>query len=452
MTGLAILYCRACLFYGRMFRALLFVSGRRSLIQYSPEGVSVFTMSYPEKKDFSKLLPASQRLIFLATESCRAASRPEYRFWQRQLEEAVLKLLETKKQQKLDAAVSHLYQADPGAYETLLETVETLSESCLVQREGVAHDMLLVVAPVLAWTRFSIPYGPLSDALYAGLSSALKEVVFAEDAQFVMMQELFAIDQLPQSHAGVFSLMKKLRAFLPEKPAVLPRQETPSFLADVRYLVIAVSAPVSRPMFRWQESASSAGYEKKRRRCLADWQKRAVPLLSGMMPGCVLDVMLPAAFFDACRKADQQIRPASIHAAVNYLTHALDVDAADLRAVIGEFIEAPLQDFIAEYRIGFYLKDNPQILYGVVWPVYEADEAKQPGNGTVFQEGTGGQGSLVHILSALDEAGVQCEKKHPERFLTEYCEDCGGPLFADVHAELVHAELPESAREDTRLH
>ena len=75
-----------------------------------------------------------------------------------------------------------------------------------------------------------------------------------------------------------------------------------------------------------------------------------------------------------------------------------------------------------------------------------------PGDEAVFQEGMGGQGVLVHILSALDESGVLCEKTHQERFLMEYCEECGGPLFADVHAELVHAEMPESAREDTRLH
>lgn len=409
-------------------------------------------MSYPEKKDFPRLLPASQRLVFLATECSRAVSRPERHFWQKQLDEAVLKLLETKKQQKLDAAVAYLYQADSGAYDALLETLEALSESCLVQREGAEQDMLLVVAPVLAWTRFSIPCGPLSDALHAGLFSVLKEVVFAEQAQFFLMPELYAVDQLPQSHVAVFSLMKRLAAFAPDKPAVLPRQETPSFLADVRYLVIAASTPVSMPMFRWQEAGSLAACAQRRRKCLAAWQKRAAPLLSGMMPGCMLDVTLPAAFFEACRRADQQIRPASIHAAVNYLTHALDVSADDLRAVIGEFVESMLQDFITEYRIGFYLKDNPQVLYGVVWPVYDTDEAKSPGDEDVFQEGMGGQSGLVHILSALDEAGVQCEKKHPERFLMEYCEECGGPLFADVHAELVHAEMPESAREDTRLH
>ena len=409
-------------------------------------------MSYPEKKDLFRLLPASQRLVFLATESNRAVSRPERHFWQKQLDDAVLKLLETKKQQKLDDAVMHLYQADLDAYETLLETLEALSESCLVQKEGAEHNMLLIVAPVLAWTRFSIPCGTLPDTLHAALFSILKEVIFAEHAQFFLMPELYAIDQLPQSHVAVFSLMKKLAVFLPDKPVVLPHQEIPSFLADVRYLVIAAYVPVSLPIFRWQEAGSLAACVQKRRQCLVDWQKQATPLLSGMMPGCMLNVILPAAFFEACRKADQQIRPASIYAAVNYLTHALNVSADDLRAVIGEFVESMLQDFITEYRIGFYLKDNPQILYGVVWPVYDTDEAKSSEDEAVFQEGMSGQSGLIHILSALDASGVQCEKKHPERFLMEYCEDCGGPLFADVHAELVHAEMPESAKEDTQLH
>ena len=30
-----------------------------------------------------------------------------------------------------------------------------------------------------------------------------------------------------------------------------------------------------------------------------------------------------------------------------------------------------------------------------------------------------------------------------ERFIAEYCDDCGAPLFADPTGELVHAEMPD---------
>jgi uncharacterized protein YuzB (UPF0349 family) len=34
----------------------------------------------------------------------------------------------------------------------------------------------------------------------------------------------------------------------------------------------------------------------------------------------------------------------------------------------------------------------------------------------------------------------------------ECCEECGAPLFADINAELVHAELPEFAKTELQLH
>ncbi|MCL1886986.1 MAG: DUF2863 family protein [Betaproteobacteria bacterium] len=389
----------------------------------------------------------------------RAASRPERRFWENKLEILLLKLLETKKQHKLDAAIEFLYKADPDAYSILLETVEILSESRVVRHEGIDYDVLLVVAPVLAWTRFVIPSGPLSPELHAGLNAALSECIFAENARFTLAPELYSIDQLPYWHTEVFSLMKNLSdSMLGESETVsFKRQETAPFLADVRYLVMSVLVPLSQPLFRWQMLSRMDEHTEIRRTCLENWQKKALSLLSNRMPGCVLDLPLPDAFFDACRKADQQIRPASIHAAVNYLTHALDVAVTDLRVIIGGFTETPQQESITEYRIGFTLHDHSQILYGVVWPVYGTEEVGQTWNQVlpseeIFSPQKNKQSSLAQILALLEEFGIQCEKNHQERFLMEFCDECGAPLFADMNAELVHAELPESAEKEPQLH
>ncbi|WAW10704.1 DUF2863 family protein [Oxalobacter vibrioformis] len=416
-------------------------------------------MSLPEKKDFPRLLPDSRRLVSLSMEIGRAASRLESRFWENQLSNVILKLLETKKQHKLDDAIEYLYQADPDAYNILLEAIEAHSESGVMQHKGVDYDVLLVVAPVMAWTRFAIPSGPLSSALHAGLVSSLADCIFAENARFLLAPELYAIDQLPQSHVEVFALMKDMAAPLLGKSQAgqFKSQETTLFLADVRYLVMSVLVPVSQPLFRWQTTARVDEHGMLRKDCLENWKKNALPLLSNMMHGCVLDLTLPDAFFDACRKADQQIRPASIHAAVHYLALAMDVSAADLRAVIGGFVEVPEQVTITEYRIGFSLRDNPQILYGVIWPVYGAEEIQQTvekgfpsrGRGTPQKEKTA---PLDQILVLLETSGIACEKLHLERFPMEFCDECGVPLFADINAELVHAELPESAMPESRLH
>ncbi|MBC7453233.1 MAG: DUF2863 family protein, partial [Massilia sp.] len=45
----------------------------------------------------------------------------------------------------------------------------------------------------------------------------------------------------------------------------------------------------------------------------------------------------------------------------------------------------------------------------------------------------------------LNEAGVTHVKHHSERFVAEYCDDCGSPLFAAPFGELVHAEMPDDA-------
>ena len=59
---------------------------------------------------------------------------------------------------------------------------------------------------------------------------------------------------------------------------------------------------------------------------------------------------------------------------------------------------------------------------------------------------------LLQIFQLLRELGISYEKTAVERFAMEFCEDCGAPLFADTNGELVHAEMPEDARKETRLH
>jgi uncharacterized protein YuzB (UPF0349 family) len=39
--------------------------------------------------------------------------------------------------------------------------------------------------------------------------------------------------------------------------------------------------------------------------------------------------------------------------------------------------------------------------------------------------------------------GIAHVKRIAERYVAEYCDDCGAPLFADPSGELVHAEMPE---------
>lgn len=416
-------------------------------------------MPYPEKKDSLKFFPDSQRLAYLSLEMSTAASRLESRFWAEKQEALILKLLETKKQDKLDAAIEYLYKTDMDAYNILLEAVEALSESCAVTHQEKDYDVLLVVAPVLAWTRFTIPSGPLPTAVYDSLAKGLAESVFTDDVRFKLAPDLYAIDQLPYSHTEIFSLMKELLQPVLGKTASISllQQETASFLADVRYLITSVLVPSSKPVFRWQNASRLNEHSAIRQDCLANWEKQAVPVLSNILHGCMLDLILPDAFFTACRKADQKIRPASLYAAINYLINTLEIPAEDLRAIIGGFSETPEQESITEYRIGFSSRESDQILYGVVWPVYGAEEAQQTLKrilppGEMFPAQKKKKSPLAQIFEVLEDSKIKCEKNHLERFPMEFCDECTAPLFADINAELVHAELPDSAKNESQLH
>jgi len=87
------------------------------------------------------------------------------------------------------------------------------------------------------------------------------------------------------------------------------------------------------------------------------------------------------------------------------------------------------------------------VIYGVVWPLYgQEDEEGTP------PEGPGALTALLKPLTPVDDiiahlnaAGVTQIKKHNERYVVEFCDDCGAPLFADPQGELAHAEMPEDA-------
>jgi uncharacterized protein YuzB (UPF0349 family) len=136
---------------------------------------------------------------------------------------------------------------------------------------------------------------------------------------------------------------------------------------------------------------------------------------------------------------------------VHYLTNTLGIEPSDLRAVIAGFGEESADGQIDEYRVGFTLRAESDVIYGIVWPLYgQEDEDGTPveGLGNISSAGEIGgleapRAPVDEIIAHLNEAGVTHVKKHTELFVVEYCDDCGAPYFADPSGELVHAEMPE---------
>ena len=85
-----------------------------------------------------RLTKDASRLVALALALHSSGSRVEDRYWEFELATVINRLLRAGNDNALDAALEHLTQTNLGGYEVLIEQAETLSESCVIEREGPA--------------------------------------------------------------------------------------------------------------------------------------------------------------------------------------------------------------------------------------------------------------------------------------------------------------------------
>jgi hypothetical protein len=322
-----------------------------------------------------------------------------------------------------------------GAYEILIEQAETLSESMKIEKNGVHYDILLVVAPIVAWTRYAIPTGPIAAGAQQALMAQLHGHVLSSKARSSLMPVLVSVDQMPRTFSETWQWLQRLgtQALGAEtaKPALNTETETANMLADTRYIVAAVAVPEGEPIFRWQEQLGEA--DASRDACQEQWAAQAQPTLANLLPGCGFEALLPDAYYVSNREADRRVRPLSLRAAVSWLEGAVSLEASQLRAVVAGCGESRID----EYRIGFTARSSNDVYYGCVWPLYgrEEDLPADEGQPDVVDE----------IAALLKEYGVTEVRRIPGVLPPEYCEDCGAPYFPNPLGELVHAELPEDA-------
>lgn len=387
-------------------------------------------MARTRAKSPPRLTRDAERLIALALGLNASGSLTEDRFWESQMSALIARLLDNGNDAPIDGALDHLYQTNLGAYDTLIELVENESESLVAMQADRAWQSLLVAAPIVVWSKYSIPSGPIPEGDAEALRAQLQGHVLAKNARVILVPYLYSIDQLPRHFSELRRLTARLAesALANEPPRIdftrLP--ETAHLLADTRFLIACAVAPRGEAVFRWQEDASGhAG----RTGSLEQWIAQARPTISKLLPGCVFECLLPDAYYVNCRESDRRVRPFGIRAAVAFLENALKVKPPELQAVVAGFGE----DRVDEYRVAFSLSGDNEIAHGVVWPLYgREDETARPG-------------PLDELMAELNQAGVTEVKKLTGTFTPEYCEDCGAPLFANAEAEIVHAELPEEA-------
>lgn len=373
---------------------------------------------------------AAEQLVRLATGLVESGSRAEDRYWEAQLCLVIDELLANDEEDVLNAALDHLYSAEIRAYEELADFIEARAENAL--RVSDEHEILLLAAPVLAWSRYRIPSTSIPAAVLANLRVHLQAHVLADNARLALADFLFSPDQLPQGYCPTAAFAAAIgRAALARQDMHVETEgmpETAHFLSDTRYLLAAVAVPKGAPIFAWQEEDNS------RDQALAQWRNQGGVCLAPMLPGCAMEVVLPEAYFAASRQADRQSRPYAIRASVAFLGTELQTPATNLRAVIAPFFDKQLE----EYRIGFTARDSERVVHGVVWPLLGPEDEVAD--------------ISAEIDSVLRECGVTDIVNLEHRFPLEYCDDCGAPLYPSPEGEIVHAEMPEDHADQPPRH
>jgi len=368
-----------------------------------------------------------QHLMALSRSLSLSSCSLEDKYWRDLLGQEVQKTLHNKKSHWLEQALNRLQDGERDAAENLLEQVQTQTESTRLEVDGQWYDVLLFSAPVLAWTRYQLPQEQnLSASLVKQVKQLLQTHIVAPGARLALIPQWLQSEQLPESFQDTYQLTVKLgRAALRGSRVTLPPLDEAwdGLLVDSRFLVGAVVAPANEPLFRWQSPSAQPGKQA----CHEAWSEALTPLVQPIFVGCSI-VCAPAdAWYLSNREADRRMRPMAVQAVLTWLqNHFSNLSAT---------VVACGQNFLDEFRIGFALPHNKQVVHGCIWPMLDTegglDEEQQAAY--VAEE----------IVPVLRELGINEVRYLQGLFPIEFCEDCGAPHFPDPLGVMQHPELPE---------
>ncbi|HZH57849.1 MAG TPA: DUF2863 family protein [Burkholderiaceae bacterium] len=382
-----------------------------------------------------RLTRDAKRLITLGQALARSGSRLEDIFWEDELARLIAKILGGKKSRTLEDVLDFLVHDDIGVYEILVEQAETCSESVRLTHQGIEYDVLLVSAPIVAWTRYRLPQGRLTPAQHEALRAALAEIIAAEGAQIAMLPHLVSFDEMPQTFQETRVWTQRLGALAigasSESCPTRDPADNEGMLADARFAIAAIAVPAGQPVFRWQDPDSAA--LELRKKAEEAWAAQITQLLGTLFTGCQTQALLPDAYYTTNREADRRIRPMALRAAVTWLQTAADLPGPELRAAIVACGNAGVEEF----RIGFSPRMSNDVIYGCVWPVLSKEEAVIDGAESNHID------VPESIAALLKELGVAEIRRLPGIQPPEYCEDCGAPFFPNALGEMMHPELPD---------
>jgi Protein of unknown function (DUF2863) len=371
----------------------------------------------------------TNQLVRLAEGLATSKSSAEDVYWERELEAAVTTYLDNNDEEAINRALDKAHDSEDDTFDALADTVESLTESMTIDSELGKQRITLFCAPILVWGRAQIPAKTISKQMMTNLSVQLGAHIFSSKAKIAIADFLYAPDQLPHSYSESREMLAKLadairaREHLSVDPATV--EEAPDVVCDMRMIIGAVQVADGEAMFAWEEMTTPV--EEARQSCLSAWRGQGGTAVQPMLVGFPFELTLPRTFFAACRDADLASRAYSIGASVAYLEAVTSTPASKLTAIIG----GCWGNGIEEYRIGFSIGEEDDVIHGTIWPLV-SDEAEDT---PVVEE----------IETLLRAAGVGSVLSLEDRLPLEFCDDCGAPHFPNKDGEMLHAHLPEDA-------
>lgn len=255
-------------------------------------------------------------------------------------------------------ALDHLFGANGRAYVSTAwrpHLIESRAEGGVLGAGTGEFDVVMFAAPLLAWSRFTIPSGTLPGGTLAAARIQPQADVLAAGTRLALADFLYSPDQLPRGFVD-------LAADQPARQGGGRRQggaHRPAPAAGDDALHFRHALPDRRR--RGAARPCSAGRRRTARasRRRRNGSPRAAAPCSRASLGCARKPPPPHAYHAACRNADQGLRVYSLRAAAAFLQTVLNVKPQQLRAVMAPFHEERLE----EYRVGFMLADSSEVVH-----------------------------------------------------------------------------------------
>lgn len=326
---------------------------------------------------------------------------------------------------ELEAALSLLKDTRPPAYEQLLAAAEDCAQS-VTDAEGCA---LLMLIPVMAWSRYKNYTGVVETEVLEELAASVQKHLCGSKSQVVIGNVMFSAENIPESLTNVRSLLNRLRTStetVADIRSIVTKAPVSDF-ADTRYLACLVKAKKTEDLFR-----NPCENLSERARVQMEFCLDAHELLEMTMLGSVFEVQPACAFFTAWRQSEAAMRIWTVKALVDFV-NTMGHDAKSVIATVALFVPggSAAEDAMPEIRVGICpSNDQKRVVAGIAWPVLpeEYEQAE----------------SLAHDV--LISKGVERIVMHPQSFPLEWCEQCGAPMYANVEGMVVHVDFGDDEK------